>query len=176
MELLTPDIGLVAWSSVAFLLLLFLLKKFAWKPILSSLEERNTSIEEALAQAEKARKEIADLSARNEEILKEAKEERNNILREANKVKEQIVAEAKEKAQADAAKIMLEAKEDIEVQKKAVMADMKNAAASLLEFHVRSGGWLSQRASTGKPHPPIHIAGRKNGLHTRSSLVTSCRL
>ncbi|MCB9257497.1 MAG: F0F1 ATP synthase subunit B [Chitinophagales bacterium] len=131
MELLTPDIGLVAWSSVAFLLLLFLLKKFAWKPILSSLEERNTSIEEALAQAEKARKEIADLSARNEEILKEAKEERNNILREANKVKEQIVAEAKEKAQADAAKIMLEAKEDIEVQKKAVMADMKNAAASL---------------------------------------------
>ncbi|MEZ4978095.1 MAG: F0F1 ATP synthase subunit B [Chitinophagales bacterium] len=131
MELLTPDIGLVAWSSVAFLLLLFLLKKFAWKPILSSLEERNTSIEDALAQAEKARKEIADLSARNEEILKEAKEERNNILREANKVKEQIVAEAKEKAQADAAKIMLEAKEDIEVQKKAVMADMKNAAASL---------------------------------------------
>lgn len=131
MELLTPDIGLVAWSSVAFLLLMFLLKKFAWKPILTSLDERNTSIENALAQAEKARQEIADLSARNEEILKEAKEERNNILREANKVKEQIVAEAKEKAQADAARIMIEAREDIEVQKKAVMADMKNAAASL---------------------------------------------
>ena len=131
MELLTPDIGLLAWSTIAFLFLMLILKKFAWKPITSSLEERNNSISDALAEAEKARKEIAALSSRNEEILKEAKEERNNILREANKVKEEIIAEAKTKAQEDAVKIMVTAKEDIEVQKLAVMADMKNAAAVL---------------------------------------------
>ena len=131
MELLTPDIGLLTWSTVSFLFLMFILKKFAWKPIISSLDERNSSISDALAQAENARKEIAELSSRNEEILKEAKEERNNILREANKVKEEIIAEAKSKAQEDASKIMLTAKEDIEVQKLAVMADMKNAAAVL---------------------------------------------
>ena len=131
MELLTPDIGLLTWSTVSFLFLMFILKKFAWKPIISSLDERNSSISDALAQAENARKELAELSSRNEEILKEAKEERNNILREANKVKEEIIAEAKSKAQEDASKIMLTAKEDIEVQKLAVMADMKNAAAVL---------------------------------------------
>jgi len=107
MELLTPDIGLLTWSTVSFLFLMFILKKFAWKPIISSLDERNSSISDALAQAENARKEIAELSSRNEEILKEAKEERNNILREANKVKEEIIAEAKSKAQEDASKIML---------------------------------------------------------------------
>lgn len=131
MELLTPDIGLLAWSTIAFLLLLFVLKKFAWKPIVSSLDERNNSIADALAQAEKARQEIQELSNRNEEILKEAKEERNNILREANAVKEEIIAEAKTKAQEDAAKILTAAKEDIETQKLAVMADLKNAAANL---------------------------------------------
>lgn len=131
MELLTPDIGLLVWSTISFVLLMVLLKKFAWKPIVSSLDERNNSIADALSQAEKARKEIAELSSRNEEILKEAKEERNNILREANKVKEEIIAEAKSKAQEDAAKIMTSAREDIEVQKLAVMADMKNAAANL---------------------------------------------
>lgn len=131
MELLTPDIGLVVWSTISFLFLLLILKKFAWKPIVSSLDDRNTSIENALAQAENARKEIAELSARNEEILKEAKEERNNILREANKVKENIIAEARLDAQTNAAKILADAKEDIETQKLAVMADMKNAAAGL---------------------------------------------
>lgn len=131
MELLTPDIGLVAWATLSFLILLIVLKKFAWKPIVETLEERNTSIETALAQAEAAREEMRALSSRNEEILKEAKEERNNILKEANKVKEQIVAEAKEKAQENAAKIMADAKDDIETQKLAVMADMKNAAAGL---------------------------------------------
>lgn len=131
MELLTPDIGLVAWSTIAFLLLLFILKKFAWKPIVESIDERNNSIQDSLAQAEKAREEMQALSARNEEILKEAKEERNNILKEANKVKEEIIAEAKEKAQTEANRILVDAKEDIETQKLAVMADMKNAAASL---------------------------------------------
>jgi F-type H+-transporting ATPase subunit b len=131
MELLTPDIGLLAWSTIAFLFLMLILKKFAWKPITSSLEERNNSISDALAEAEKARKEIAALSSRNEEILKEAKEERNNILREANKVKESIIADARIDAQANASRIMADAKEDIETQKLAVMADMKNAAAGL---------------------------------------------
>lgn len=131
MELLTPDIGLVAWATLTFLILLIVLKKFAWKPIIDTLDERNSSIESALAQAEEAREEMRQLSTRNEEILKEAKEERNNILKEANKVKEQIIAEAKVSAQDNVVKIMASAKEDIETQKLAVMADLKNAAAGL---------------------------------------------
>jgi len=131
MELLTPDIGLLVWSTIAFSLLLVVLKKFAWTPIITSIDERNSSIADSLSQAEAARTEIAQLSARNEEILNEAKEERNNILREANKVKESIIADARTDAQAHAARIMADAKEDIETQKLAVMADMKNAAAGL---------------------------------------------
>lgn len=131
MELLTPDIGLVAWSTIAFLIVLFLLKKFAWGPILGALSEREKSIEDALSSAEKARAEMATLVARNEEIMQQAREERTSILKEANTVKEQIIADAKEKAQAEASKIVAAAKEDIEVQKKAAMADMKNAAAEL---------------------------------------------
>jgi F-type H+-transporting ATPase subunit b len=131
MELLTPDIGLVAWSTIAFLTVLFILKKFAWGPILSALGEREKSITDALESAENARKEMAALTQKNEEILQAAREERTNILREANQVKEQIVAEAKERAQTDAAKILADAKEDIEVQKNAVMAELKNAAAAL---------------------------------------------
>lgn len=131
MELLTPDIGLVVWSTIAFICLLLVLRKFAWKPIVETLSAREESITSALASAEKAREEMASLSARNEEILKEAKEERNNILREANKVKDEIVADARDKAQEEASKIMVDAKEEIEVQKQAVMAEMKNAAASL---------------------------------------------
>lgn len=131
MDLITPGIGLIFWMTIIFTLLVVLLAKYAWKPMLNAVNDRSNSIESALAEAEKAREEMRMLSARNEEILKEAKEERNNILRDANKVKEQIVAEAKEKAQADAAKIMADAKEDIEIQKLAVMADMKNAAANL---------------------------------------------
>lgn len=131
MELLTPDIGLVAWSTIAFLTVLFLLKKFAWGPILGALSEREKSIEDALSSAEKARAEMATLVARNEEIMQQAREERTSILKEANQVKEQIIADAKEKAQAEASKIVAAAKEDIELQKKAAMADMKNAAAEL---------------------------------------------
>lgn len=131
MELLTPDIGLVVWATIAFSILLVLLKKFAWKPIVESIDERNKSIEDRLAAAEKAREEMAQLTARNEEVLKEAKEERNNILREANKVKEQIIADAKTKAQADSAKMMEDVREEIGIQKQAVMSEMKNAAASL---------------------------------------------
>jgi F-type H+-transporting ATPase subunit b len=131
MELLTPDIGLVAWSTIAFLIVLLILKKFAWGPIVAALDEREQSIAGALESAEKARQEMAALTAKNEEILLQAKEERTGILKEANKVKEQIIAEAKEKAQADAAKILAAAKEDIEVQRKAVIAEMKNTAAAL---------------------------------------------
>lgn len=131
MELLTPDIGLVVWTTISFLILLFLLKKFAWKPIVDAVEDRNGSIEEALSEARKAREEMAQLTAKNEEVLKQAKEERNNILREANKVKEQIIADAKTKAQTDTAKMMEDVREEIAVQKQAVMSEMKDAAAVL---------------------------------------------
>lgn len=131
MDLITPGIGLIFWMTIIFTLLVVLLAKFAWKPLLGAVTDRSDAIENSLKEAEKAREEVRLLSARNEEILKEAKEERNNILREANKVKEEIIADARVDAQNQAAKIMADAKEDIETQKLAVIADMKNAAAGL---------------------------------------------
>ena len=131
MELLTPDIGLVAWSTIAFLLAMFILKKFAWKPIVETLENRENSISEALESAKKAKEEMAQLTAKNEEILKQAREERSQILKEANEVKEKIIAEARDKAQDEASKILEDAKADIDTQKKAVIAELKNAAAAL---------------------------------------------
>ena len=131
MELLTPDIGLVAWSTIAFLLVLFILKKYAWKPILEALDTREQNITEAIESAKKAREEMAQLTAKNEEVLKQAREERSQILKEANEVKEKIIAEARDKAQSEAARILEDTKEDIQIQKKAVLAEMKNAAAAL---------------------------------------------
>ena len=98
MELVTPEIGLLFWMTISFLTLMFLLKKFAWKPILGALKEREDSIEDALKQAKKAKKEMEKLHASNENLLEEAKAERNEMIKEARELKDGIVAEAKEKA------------------------------------------------------------------------------
>lgn len=131
MELLIPDFGLVIWTTTAFLILLFILKAFAWKPIIKTLKDREHSIKDSLAQAEKARKEVAEMTASNEAILKEAREQRANILKEANEVKDKIIAEAKEEAKGLADKQLANAKLEIEAQKNAVMTDLKNASAQL---------------------------------------------
>lgn len=131
MDLVTPDFGLIFWTLVTFLLLVFLLGKFAWKPILKMVKEREASIEEALKAAERARDEMKSLQANNEAILKEAREERERILKEAREMKNKIVGEAKETATAEAEKTVAAAKAAIEAEKAAAVAELKNQAAVL---------------------------------------------
>ena len=107
MQLVTPAIGLMFWTVVIFILLLVILKKFAWKPILKAVDDRNNSITEALSSAEKAKAEMEQLSANNEKILQEARIERDSIIKEARAIKENTISEAKNKASIEAEKIIL---------------------------------------------------------------------
>ncbi|MFM2224647.1 MAG: synthase subunit [Bacteroidota bacterium] len=131
MELLTPELGLIFWTSILFLLLLFILKKFAWSPILSMLKEREEGIATALQSAEKAKAEMAALTADNQRILNEAKEEKAKILKEARETYDKIVGEASNKAKDEAAKILADAKRDIDNQKNAAMIEIKNQIGNL---------------------------------------------
>ena len=131
MQLVQPGIGLIFWMTLSFSILLYILAKFAWKPILKGLKERESSIDEALNAAEKAKEEMKMLKADNEQLLKEAREERDEILRAARKVKEDIIEDAKVKASAEADKIVEAAKESIHIEKRAVLADLKNQLATL---------------------------------------------
>ncbi|MDL5047618.1 F0F1 ATP synthase subunit B [Oscillatoria amoena NRMC-F 0135] len=129
MELLTPGTGLIIWQTFVFLLLVLLLARFAWKPILSSLKEREQSIQNALDAAEKARTEMARLQADNEKLLKEAREERDKILKEAreaaNRMKEEALLDAKKAAD----KIIDDARAAIQIEKQAAMKDVRTQVA-----------------------------------------------
>lgn len=125
MELLTPSIGNIFWTAVVFVVLLVLLTKFAWSPILSAVKDRETNIQDALNQAKLAREEMSQLKEDNERILREAKLERDAILREAREMKERIVNEAKDIAKLESEKIVASARESIKAEKNAVMNDIK---------------------------------------------------
>lgn len=131
MELVTPAIGLVFWMLVTFLSILFLLKKFAWKPILKMIKEREDSIEGALQSAEKAKVEMKELQAGNERILAEAIAERENLLKDARDTKDAIIAEAKTKAKEQADRIVAQAMETINNEKLAAITELKNQVATL---------------------------------------------
>ena len=131
MQLVTPAIGLMFWTVVIFILLLVILKKFAWKPILKAVDDRNNSITEALLSAEKAKAEMEQLSANNEKILQEARIERDSIIKEARAIKENTISEAKNKASIEAEKIILSAKEQISNEKMKAMTALKNEIADL---------------------------------------------
>jgi F-type H+-transporting ATPase subunit b len=131
MELVTPEIGLVFWTTVSFLILLFLLGKFAWKPILGALNERERFIEDSLSKAEAAKDEMARLTNENESLLKQARAERDHILSEARKVKEQMIVDAKELAHKEGARMIELARVEINNQKSIAMADVKNQVATL---------------------------------------------
>ena|ERR1700733_1138649 len=132
MELLTPNPGLFIWNLVAFLLLFFILKKFAWKPILKSLKEREEGIAGSLATAEKVRAEMAQMKNENEALLAKAREERALLLKEARDAKDKIVNEAKEQAKLEAGKIIADAHAAIEQQKMAALTDVKNQVGNLV--------------------------------------------
>ena len=125
------SIGLFFWQSLVFLLLIFVLKRYAWKPILNAVNEREQSIEDALKEAEKARLEMQSLQESNEAILKEAREERERILIEARDMKNKMISEAKDAAATEADKAIVSAKAAIEAEKSAAIAELKNQAASL---------------------------------------------
>lgn len=125
------SIGLFVWQTVLFLALLFLLRKYAWKPILSAVEEREEGIKGALDAADNAKKEMEALNADNERILREAKAERDSILKEAREIKDTIIAEAKTQATEEADKVMASAREQINNEKMAAITELKNQVADL---------------------------------------------
>jgi F-type H+-transporting ATPase subunit b len=131
MGLVTPNPGTIFWMLIIFGITLFILRKFAWKPILNALKEREESITNALNSAEEAKQQVASLKADNEKIILEAKQEKNIILKEAREMKDKIVAEAREKAVAEGAKSIELAKQQIQAEKDAAISDLKKQVAEL---------------------------------------------
>ena len=132
MDLLIPSFGLIIWTLLAFLIVFFILKKFAWKPILSSLKERENTIAESLATAERVKAEMAQFRSENEALLAKAREERAQLLKEARDTKDRIINEAKEQAKIEANKIMTDAQAAIQQQKMAALTDVKNQVGQLV--------------------------------------------
>jgi F-type H+-transporting ATPase subunit b len=129
MELVSPGIGLIFWMTVAFLAVLFILGKYAWKPIMKALKERETSISDALNAAELAKEEMKNLQFSNEQLMKEARNERDILLAETRKIKDTILEEARQKANEEANRIINSAKESIQYEKMAAMTELKNQLA-----------------------------------------------
>jgi F-type H+-transporting ATPase subunit b len=132
MQLLTPGLGLLVWTFIAFLLVFFILKKFAWKPILETLKERETGIAEAIASADKIKTEMAALKNENEALLAQAREERAVLIKEAKETANKMVSDAKEKARAEYDRIVADAQSAITQQKNAALTDVKNQVGSLV--------------------------------------------
>ncbi|MGN6567015.1 MAG: F0F1 ATP synthase subunit B [Flavipsychrobacter sp.] len=131
MELLTPELGLFFWTLIAFLIVVFVLRKFAWKPIISSLDEREKGIADAISTADNLKKEMGQMKAENERIMAEAREERAQMLKEAKEMKDRIVNEAKDQAKTEANKIIADAQQQIQQQKMAALTEVKNEIGAL---------------------------------------------
>jgi len=130
MELVTPGIGLIFWTGLVFLLLLFVLTKFVWKPVLKAVNEREQKISDALELAEKTKIEMKALQAQNENLLKEARAERDAIVKDAKEIAEKMVEDAKNTAKAEANKVVAAAREAINADKAAAIADLKKQVAT----------------------------------------------
>ncbi len=148
MNLTSPE-SLIFWTSIIFLVFFLLMKKFAWKPILGAVKSREESINNALAAAETARKEMLNLKADNQRLLDEARAERDTMLKEAREIKEKMIADAKSEAQTQGAKMIEQAKAAIESEKNAAMAELKTQVSGLsLEIAEKLlKGELSNKAS-----------------------------
>ena len=131
MDLVMPGIGLLFWMTLTFSILLFLLKKFAWKPIMESLKEREQDISSSLAMAKQTKAEMKQLQADNEKLLVMARQERDVILNEAKTTKDQIINEAKDRAQVEADRIVESARVNIENEKRAALTEIKTQVAEL---------------------------------------------
>ena len=131
MDLVTPDIGLIFWTTVSFIILYFILAKYAWKPILGAVNDREKSIKDALSAAEKAKEEMANLKSDNEKILNEAKLQREALLKDARDIKSKIISDAQNEATEKANKLIEAAKTAIDNEKSAAMKELKNTVVDL---------------------------------------------
>lgn len=130
-SLATPAIGTLLWTTVIFILFVFLLSKFAWKPVMSAIKAREEMIRDSLAAAEKAREDMMVLQADNEAIIKKAREERDKILRDARVVYDKMLSDAREKGTQESEAIVTRAREAIEREKNAALNEVKNEVANL---------------------------------------------
>ncbi len=131
MQLVTPGIGLIFWMTLSFGIVFFLLRKFAWKPILAMIDERSQNIEKALKAAEMAKEDLKLFQSQNEKLQLEARAERDAMLKEARELRERMIQEARDKAQAEAGKILVAAQEEITNQKNAAISEIKTQVADL---------------------------------------------
>jgi F-type H+-transporting ATPase subunit b len=131
MELVKPAFGLIFWMCISFGIILFILKKFAWAPILKMLNERETSIQNALDSAEKAKEEMKSLQSNNERILADARNERDQMLKDAREIREKMISEAKGIANKEGERLLQSARENIQNEKMAAITELKNQVAVL---------------------------------------------
>ncbi len=161
MKLLTPEIGLLIWTLLAFLVVFFILAKFAWPAIIKGLRDRENSITESLATAERVKAEMTQLQNENEALLAKAREERALLLKEARETKDRIVNEAKEQAKVEANKIINEAQEAINAQKNAALTEVKNQMGKLV---IEVSEKVLRRELDSKDAQEAHIKGLVNEL------------
>jgi F-type H+-transporting ATPase subunit b len=165
MELLLPALGYFVWTLVAFLIVFFILKKFAWKPIISSLSEREKNIADSIATAEKVKLEMAQIKNENEVLMAKAREERSQLLKEAKELKDKIVNEAKEQAKVEASKILSDAQATIEQQKNAALTDVKNVIGNMV---IEVTEKVIRRELASKTEQENYIRSLANELGTAS--------
>lgn len=132
MDLLIPSFGLIFWTLLSFLIVFYILKKFAWKPILKSLKERETGIADSIATAEKIKAEMALMKSENEDLLAQAREERAGMIREAKDTTAKMINEAKDRAKVEYDRILSDAQASIQQQKNAALIDVKNQVGQLV--------------------------------------------
>ena len=130
MNLITPGIGLIFWMTLTFLIVLFILGKWGWPVVIKGLKKREEEIKGSLEAAKKAQEEMANLKAGNEELLRKAQEERDNILKEAKEIKDKMINDAKGQAKEEADKILASTKESINYEKMKAISDIKNQIAN----------------------------------------------
>jgi len=159
MDLLTPAFGLIIWTLLAFLIVFFILKKYAWPAIVKGLNEREQGIADALSTAERVKAEMAQMKSEHEALLAQAREERAQILKEARETKEKIINESKDAAKNEASKIVSEAMAAIEAQKMAALIDVKNQVGKMV---VEVSEQILRRELKNKEDQEAHIKGLVN--------------
>lgn len=161
MDLLLPKLGLLAWTLLAFLIVFFLLKKMAWPAIIKGLRDRENSIADSLATAQKVKEEMALMKSENEALLAKAREERAQLLKEARETKDKIIHEAKDQAKAEANKIVLEAQAAINAQKMAALTEVKNQVGKLV---IEVSEKVLRKELANKEAQEAHIKGLVDGV------------
>ena len=159
MDLLTPSFGLLLWTLLAFGIVYFILKKYAWPAIVKGLKDREHFIADALSSAERVKGEMAQMKSEHEALLAQAREERAQMLKEARETKEKIISDSKEAAKVEASKIIVEARAAIEAQKMAAITDVKNEVGKMV---IEISEKILRRELTNKADQEAHIKGLVN--------------